>query len=808
MERRQSPDLQPFAGTPRQAGCASRDALGLIGIRSVAPRCAPLTAYCFVWASVLLSGCAPPAPNAAPQAGAGALRGWNVLLISSDTTRPDHLGCYGAKAARTPNIDALARFGVLIEQCMTSAPLTLPAHASLLTGLYPFTHGARDNGQFYVPSACVSMAETLSDAGYATAAQIGAYVLNREYGLAQGFSTYGDIDAIRRPQAAGGGSSERSAEQVADAALAWLDSHAGPAPFFLFVHFYDPHTPYAPPKRFADSSSAYAGEIAYVDEQVGRLMRRLAERGVEERTLVVFTSDHGDGLGDHEESTHGYFVYDSTMHVPLLLRAPGVLPAGRRVAGQTRITDIAPTMVDLLGLALPAAIDGATLTGAIFGAAAPPRVAYGETFYPHFALGYSWYRCLRQDEWKYIHGPIPELYHLAADPRELTNLAEQQPARLSEMRAALRSMLAEVRPISEGAPATRAVGAEERRALESLGYLSSGGAEAALAGGELERFDPLGPPAREHAEENRVMGRILTLLGARRADEAVALLQPLVAESARRETFWWGHATLGEAQELRGDDAAAAQAYADALKIRPRDGRTRARLAAALTRIGRLAQALPEFERALQDPPTFAETHYDYGVALAEAGRQDEALRQQRAATALDPRMGRAHAEIGRLLAAAGRGQESLRAYQDAVAAAPGAIGLRHLLAAAQSEQRRYGEAIATLRDALAEFPDDAATRVELAWLLVAAPGEASDAHAGIKVLHGLAPMKDLDQELRRLEVLAAAAAANERFDEAVRHVDDAILKARQAQRNRTLADLLARRDNYRAGGKVVLPAP
>lgn len=740
----------------------------------------------------------------------GALRGWNLLLISSDTTRADHLGCYGYQAARTPNLDALAKAGVVFEQCMTSAPVTLPAHASMLTGLYPFTHGARDNGQFFVPDACETLAESLRNAGYATAAEVGTYILNREYGLSQGFSTYGDVEAVRHPQLASGPGDavnyERRGGDVADEAIKWLRGVHG-QPFFLFVHFYDPHATYAPPPKFSRAASPYDGEISYVDELVGRLKATLTEIGAGRNTLIVFTADHGEGLNEHEEATHAYFVYDSTMHIPLILHAPGVAPTGKRVTQQVRLVDLTPTLLDLLGVGPSAKFDGVSLSAAISNDVDLRLTAYGETFYPRMTLGYCWYRCLRADGWKYIHGPKPELYHVADDPRELNNLVTSEAERITKMRASLRELLETARRVDTSAPATRAVSETDRRALESLGYISSGGGGTELAATEIEMFDPVGDPPRELAEENNAMARILTLMSAGRLDAAITQLRQLIHDSKRSTTFWWAHETLGEALEARENFAEAADAFRAALEIRPSEGRTRARMANALARTGKLDEALREFQRALGDPPVFGVACHEYGLALAQAGKSEEAIAQQREAIRLDPLLGRAYTELARLLASAGRADEAIVVFQQGISAAPTAVGLRLSLARALTDAKRYDDAIAALRDAAKTLPKDESISLELAWLLATASAAPDGAgKEALSLLGPLQPTKDIDVELRRLDARAAALAATDQFAEAIKTIDEAVAKARDKQRFRTLAELTERRAIYERGQRFTLP--
>ncbi len=290
----------------------------------------------------------------------------SILLISIDTTRADRLGCYGRQPSPTPHIDRWAAEGVVFESALTPIPVTLPAHTTLMTGTLPWRHGVRDNGVYRVPSDVPTLAESFAEAGYDTAAVVGAAVLDRQYGLDRGFGSYDDV------KTAGGGLAiaERRARQVTDAALARAQSLR--PPFVLFVHYFDPHAAYDPPPPFAARyrSEPYVGEIASVDAEIGRLRESLEAKGLLENTVVVVTSDHGEGLGEHGEATHGVFLYQSTLHVPLVIRAPG-WPRGHRVAGTVSLADVAPTLLDLAGLRVSMARTG-THWGPAWAEKAPP----------------------------------------------------------------------------------------------------------------------------------------------------------------------------------------------------------------------------------------------------------------------------------------------------------------------------------------------------------------------------------------------------------------------------------------------------
>ena len=347
----------------------------------------------------------------------------SVLLITMDTTRADYLGCFGRTTAQTPNIDRLAREGTVFTRCTASAPLTLPSHASILTGVYPYVHGARENGTGRLAGSNETLAETLKAAGFATQATIASFVLNQQFGIGQGFDVYHDVP---RPAVGSPLSAERRGDEVCDDALAMLRSLAGQR-FLLWVHFYDPHFPYVS-ERVKDELSplAYADEIAFMDTQIGHLLSALRELHLERDTLVIAVADHGEGLNDHDEWEHGCFLYETTLHTPLIFRCPGVIPAGKTVSAQVRTIDIAPTVLELLHRPAWDQAQGVSLTGLFTGQKPDPDLAaYSETFLAQAEYGLSQLRSLTAGGWKFVWAPKPELYRLPSDPGEARNLVAE-----------------------------------------------------------------------------------------------------------------------------------------------------------------------------------------------------------------------------------------------------------------------------------------------------------------------------------------------------------------------------------------------
>jgi arylsulfatase A-like enzyme len=448
----------------------------------------------------------PGSAEPAPQRGREAPR--NLLLVTLDTTRADRIGCYGYERAHTPTLDALAARGALFEHCITPAPITLPSHATILTGLEPFSHGARSNGTHYLPPEVATLAERLSAAGFATGAVVSAFVLDSRFGLDQGFDRYNDDLAA----GAGGDSSgfrETRADDTLRRARGWLEER-GDEPWFLWVHLFDPHSDYAAPEPWATrfAASPYDGELAFVDAELGRFLEWLGERDGLDGTLVAVTSDHGESLGEHGERTHGTFVYDATTRVPLIL-AHSSIARGRRIAQVVASADVTPTVLELLGLEAPTEVDGRSLAPLVrldageLGA----RPAYSESMFPYYSYGWARLTALRDESWRRIHAPRPELYDLRADPGELMDVSGEHGAQAQRLDEHLDALLpdheADARPLTGGGD-----DAEVRAALADLGY-TLGADETPDESGRPDPKDRVREISRaQQAEGLRLAGRL------------------------------------------------------------------------------------------------------------------------------------------------------------------------------------------------------------------------------------------------------------------------------------------------------------
>ena len=683
-------------------------------------RCAALA----LLAGLVLAGCVPEAPRPTPRDGAP-----NVLLVSIDTLRADRVGAYGASFGATPTIDALAAGGLRAEKALSPVPITLPSHATLMTGLYPPRHGVRHNGIFRLAAEQVTLAERFRDAGYATGAVVGAMVLERRFGLDQGFDHYDDTFGTDR--ATSTGYLERRADEVTAAALRWLDDVQGP--FFLFVHYYDPHADYTPPPEFAARfpGRPYEGEIASVDASLGVLLAGLGARGRLERTVVAVTADHGESLGEHGERTHSYTLYDATLSVPVVLRGPGV-PEGRTVPGVVSTASVCPTLLRLAGLAPNAESDGEDLVARAESSTGGGEV-YAETLATQLDHGWAPLYALRTPEHHFVRAPRPELYDVRDDPREVRNLLPDAPRPEA---AALDAAIA--RHLARGTPLRAAsLDAETKEQLRALGY--------AL---------PDGPVAETGLDPKDGLRLVEVYVDARTAFYAGDL------EKAERR-----------ARELLAES--------------PASGQTHMLLSSIARRRGDLRQALAEVERAAQLMPYSAAFHSEIGDLRLELGDVPGAVAAYDAALAVDPEFAEAHA--GLMWRAALAKDPTLAAAQAdrAVAIRPGDPVLRLRVAQAFDRMGDGERALAAYRETLRLDPGSEAAHMGVA-IQLARLGEDAEAE---RQLAAAGPYANEPNYRNRLAIAYAARGESQRAEALFREV----LAAHPAHPNarRNLAHLL-----------------
>jgi arylsulfatase A-like enzyme/Tfp pilus assembly protein PilF len=561
-----------------------------------------------------------PNPDSAPQAA-----GFNLLLITLDTTRADHLGSYDSESAETPVLDGLASRGVRFDDAVTVAPLTLPSHASILTGLYPPNHGVRANGHYRLAPAHETLAELLSRRGYETAAFVSAFVLDHRFGLDQGFETYDDaVD----PERTGGLSiEERPAGEVTDSASRWLGTRSSKRPFFAWVHYFDPHKPYRAPEPFASRypDHPYAAEIAYMDAEIGRLIRALESGGQAERTLIVVVADHGEPLGAHGEEVHGFFVYEAVMRVPLIVVLPGVAPRQPAVDDRVvSVVDIFPTVLDLLGVEDRPPSDG---VGLFDSEGASDRAVYMESLRPSLDYGWAPLFGLRGHRYKFIQAPVQEFYDLTSVEGEDRNLDGALGPDATEVRdrlaAELDERLSRWASVDDVILEAQTLDPETRARLEALGYVGD-----ATSSTDERQHDP-----KEMFRYYAMLGEIPALLGAGRFDEATAALEEIAAAAPKSPEVL---NQLAQAYLVGGDPQQATELLRRLLEIRE-DAATLTLLAHALVAQGRTDEVDGLVDRALVLDPENGTAFIVRGDRAAAAGRFDDARGSYRQALQVDP---------------------------------------------------------------------------------------------------------------------------------------------------------------------------
>ena len=722
-----------------------------------------------------------------------------VILITIDTLRADRLSSYGSDRVETPHIDRLADEGVRFANASSTVPFTLPAHSSIMTGLYPPSHGVRENVGYVLGAEQVTLAERFRDAGYRTGGFVSAFVLDGRWGIGRGFDTYVDdfdldsmaganLGSVQRPgpetiahalewldeavpsgdpdgeagpgrpdpaplkrlaeQVGGGdGGSRRPVPSGAGAGGGEADDNAGgtaePPPFFLWLHLFDPHDPYEPPEPFRSEYEGrpYDGEVAYTDSLIGDFRNALEQRGLFDESVVVLTADHGEGLGDHGESYHGFFVYDSTVHVPLIVRLPGGTEGGRVVTDAVSHVDIAPTLAELLDLAGTGAVQGRSLLPSMQGLQEPDpgRGVYAESFYALDHYGWAPLRSLRTADYKYIETPDPELYALLEDPDELTNVLLERRDVSRELRAEALELAAELDRAAPEANPEPDLDEEALAQLRALGYLAGRGAAERGASDE-PRAD-----AKTKAHLHRAIMRAQSAFGSGDNEAAADELRAALAED---DGLLDAHQLLGTITLLAGDPEPATSHFQRALALDPEHRQSLLGLANAYHELGRVDEAIvgyrrllevagrdskatmalarihvergelsraeevlaaaaegrepppvvtnklgevmallgrhgeaeAKFRQAIATNPELGEAHYNLAVLLDEAGRPFEAVATYRRAAELRPRDHRPRFNLGRLHGRLGRPLDEIEAYRDAVAAAPDfARGYFHL---------------------------------------------------------------------------------------------------------------------------------
>jgi choline-sulfatase len=584
----------------------------------------------------------------------------SVILVSIDTLRADHVGVYGYSGAATPTIDSLAERGTRFEMAYSPAPLTLPAHTTLLTGLYPPHHGVRHNGMFHARSDLTTLAERFSEAGFDTAAVVGATVLDRSYGLDQGFAIYDD----EMPTKTGAvlGYETRQAEAVTERGLALLKNlHA---PFFLFLHYFDPHAAYEPPEpyRTTFSASPYDGEVAYVDAELRRLVDALDKRGGAGQTVLVVTADHGESLGEHNEKTHSYTLYDATLRIPLIFVGTGI-PRGRIVHQVVSLADVAPTILSVLGLPALPSTDGRDLVPLINGRDVPALAAYAETLAPKLDQGWSPLYAARSERYLFARAPRPELYEVRTDPGQSSNLLNGSPdPELSAARSALDQRITNVLEQEEKTKAQLPDPAT-REQLRALGY--------EIADSEVP-YSGMDPKDGMWWVNTFFDAAVAVDLG--QYDAPGRFAQDMVKKFPASGNARWLHARVLMLQQHPQEALPEAQ---EAARLNPRNGFFRALTAEILLRLGRREEAAAEYERAAELDPLRAGIRR--ALARTSRGEVDTARREMEALIRAEPRNTRYLLWLARLDTDTGHPQRAIELCDRALEVDPGSTEARTL---------------------------------------------------------------------------------------------------------------------------------
>jgi choline-sulfatase len=625
----------------------------------------------------------------------------NVILISVDTLRSDRLSCNAPTAPPTPNIDKFSRGGTSFSQGTSMVPLTLPSHVSMLTSTYPFVSGVEDNGDRLAPGT-VTLASTLRSHGYRTAAFLGGFVLDKRFGLDQGFDTYDSPSASLNSGSSDPGDIKRKGEAVAKAGEEWLNANSD-RPFFLFLHFYDLHTPYnLSAEEKTKYGEGYNGELGYIDHVIGGLWDYLVTHDLVNKSLIVFTSDHGEGLGEHGESTHGYFIYQSTLHVPLIIHWPaGGAPMPARVDAPASLLDVSPTILDAVRLPVPPAMEGKSLLRA------SPADIFSESVYPQKHFGTSSLASLRSGHYKYIEAPRPEFYDLAQDPGELTNLYESKASVASAYRERLNQLRLLYKPRVQGTQ--NALSPEAIARLHALGYLTGRNSAPTPTSSAI---DP-----KDRIVDYEKYGQAIYLASAGHLDESNAVL---IAILARDPDLSDVHLTLGLNQQRMGKDAEAVEQFRTVLAADPTSAIAHLDAGLSYYNLRQFDQADKEFNAALAISPGYAKAEIFLARTLAQKGQLDQAAAEFHQVLQETPDSYDAHDGLGTLAAMRGDWDESERQLQAALSIGPAAAGTHNTLGGVYLRKGEIDAARSQFEEAVRLKPDYAAAHYNLGVVFVA----------------------------------------------------------------------------------------
>lgn len=656
----------------------------------------------------------------------------NLLFFTLDTTRADHIGCYGYSLVETPVIDNLARNGILFKNAISQAPLTLPSHSSIFTGTYPFYHGVRDNGGFYLEPEHTTLAELLNKRGWATSAFIGAFVLDSRWGLDQGFDYYYDNFDFTKYKKIGLDTVQREGGEVINAFFDWLEKNDQQR-FFSWIHLYDPHTPYEPPEPYKTKYSGtpwglYDAEIAYVDFLIGEVLEKLNRKNLQKNTIIVIVGDHGESLGEHHENTHGFFIYDAAVSVPLIIQIPSSQLKGKLIEFQVETVDIMPTILQILGLPVPDETQGKSFISLLTGEEeSTERLAYSETYYPRYHYGWSELKSLRSLQYKYIRAPRPELYDLTLDPGEQRNIYNQKLSVGRRFEQELKSLEEKMsaRGIEEKGP--QKMDAEAREKLMALGYI--GGFTSRMKLSKSENLaDPKdkiilynkikiaeGASARKDYDEalkelNMVISEDPGIMEARQVRAQIFVRQDRIEEAIEdcKEAlkidpeYEAAIFTLAQAYRLQKRYEEAIAGYNHVKQLNPRDAKPHLNLGEIYFELKDFDRAISELQLAIQkDPEMSATAHNLLGAAYIEKKRLEEAEQEITKAIDMRPRIPDAHYFLGLLSEERKDFQKAIEEYKKEIELHPAAFPAHFNLALLYGKMGHIQEQILHLKEAI-----------------------------------------------------------------------------------------------------------
>ncbi len=620
----------------------------------------------------------------------------NLIVITMDTTRADHLGCYGYKQIRTPNIDGLAARGVVFEEAFSAQPVTLPSHCSIMTGRYPFHHGVRDNNIYKLPQDEQTLAEILVDEGYLTTAFIGSFILSHEFGLDQGFHFYND--AFVRPKQKGQLPVDRRASEISFLANEWFDAVAdeiATRPFFLWLHYYDPHADYDPPQPYRTAySNPYDGEIAYLDDWLGYLFDSVKTHGHWDNTIIVLTADHGESLGEYGEMTHGLFIYRPTTHVPLILRFPHDREAGLRIVDRVSSVDIVPTILGYLGITRDVAFDGIDLNARIReGGTLQTRPVYSEVFIPR-SFNWSELKGIREASNCYIRAPKPELYDIEGGRSEQGNRYDTDPGESGRLEGMLGGLLKTER---QDAPETVAVSEEMEGKLQALGYLV----------GSTENLTPSKsglPDPKDMVGAFQEYQQAQMFIARSEYEAAIEVLEKVVAKDPDNPRFLTDLANACIELALWDE---AKRHVSRVLELNDQDVKARYLLGLCYLQEQDPVQAESQFRHIVGQNPNHYPSLFQLGILAISGSRWDEGFRVFSECLRLNPKDARVLNNLGYIeIKGRNRGVEGIALLRQAVETAPDDPDVLLSLGNALRQQGQFDDARKHLNHAIEVAPD------------------------------------------------------------------------------------------------------